>query len=67
MLNEEQERQKYIWDYEAAKHYYYEEGRKQGRKIGIALSAIERGLENELIEKMTGLSISEIEELRNEQ
>lgn len=43
----------------------FEDGRRYGRKIGIAMSLLERGVAIEIIANTTGLSLSEIEKLNN--
>lgn len=54
IVNEEQKRQKHIWDYEAAKDYYFQKGKAKGRQEAIM----------EGKRKTRELSVRQIEELK---
>lgn len=65
-----QESLKDYWDLKSSMDTYFMEGKEEGREeqaIKSALIAIKKGLENEFIEEMTGLSEGKINELRNKQ
>lgn len=52
------------WDLKSSMDTYFNEGKIEG-KMETAKSAIDEGFSNEMIAKITGLSVSDIEKLRN--
>jgi len=52
------------WNWDTAKRVWQDEAREEGREE-IARNALEEGVSDEMIHKITGLSLDEIKQLKN--